>query len=96
MDGDEREMTLEEWVARLPACHSARVELVRLKAKSDRLHRALVGLVGASTKTELQMMELMMRSACAPSADKAASIDAIHALLESLELDDKQQPKGAA
>ncbi len=48
------------------------------------LRNALAGLVGATTKHELDQMELAVRLIAAPQADKAASLDAIHALLATL------------
>jgi hypothetical protein len=56
------------------------------KAEADiaLLRGALAGLVGASDKSELEQMELALRLLPAPAADKAASIDAIHALLATL------------
>ena len=48
-----------------------------------KLRTALIGLVGASDKKELEGMELAIRNLPAPMADKAASIDAIHALIET-------------
>lgn len=50
----------------------------------DLLRKALVGLVGADSLEELRAMELMMRTLSAPASDKAATIDAIHALLETM------------
>lgn len=50
-----------------------------------KLRAALVGLVGASTKAELTMMEMHFRSSPAPDADKVAAINAIHALIETTE-----------
>lgn len=44
------------------------------------LRSALVGLVGVDTEDELRMMEIVVRLAPAPEKDKAASINAIHAL----------------
>ena len=55
------------------------------EAKISKLRAALVGLIGASRKGELEAMEFSMRSMPAPDADKAVSINAIHALLETLE-----------
>lgn len=49
------------------------------------LRKALVELVGVSGKAELEAMELAMRLAPAPMADKATAIDAIHALLATME-----------
>lgn len=53
------------------------------KAESDivMLRAALVGLIGADSQEELQQMEITMRLLPAPDADKAVSINAIHALL---------------
>jgi hypothetical protein len=48
------------------------------------LRSALVGLVGADNKTELQAMEAAMRLLPAPEEDKAVTINAIHALLATL------------
>lgn len=45
------------------------------------LRSALEKLVGASTRDELQQMEAVMRLMPGPAEDKAAAIDAIHALL---------------
>jgi len=49
-----------------------------------KLRSALVGLVGASTKTELEDMEFILRSVPAPDKDKAVMINAIQALLETI------------
>lgn len=48
-----------------------------------KLRTALVGLVGASTKTELEAMEFTLRSLPAPEADRVAMINAIHALIKT-------------
>ena len=48
-----------------------------------KLRDALVGLVGASTKKELEAMEIYVRSLLAPEADKAVMLNAIHALIET-------------
>jgi hypothetical protein len=53
------------------------------EAKIARLRRALVGLIGAETRDELEQMEAVMRLVPAPDADKAVSINAIHVLLET-------------
>lgn len=50
--------------------------------KIAKLRAALVGLVGASDRDELKRMEVVLRMAPAPMADKVAAIDAIHALIE--------------
>lgn len=52
-----------------------------LRTERDIAVAALVGLVGSSTRAELEQMEMAMRLMPAPAADKAATIDAIHALL---------------
>ena len=57
---------------------------LRASSRLERVRKALVGLVGVETREELESLEAVMRLTPAPSADKAASIDAIHALLETL------------
>jgi hypothetical protein len=56
------------------------------KAESDiaMLRSALVGLIGADTEPELRQMEATIRLLPASEADKAVSINAIHALLETM------------
>lgn len=56
------------------------------KAESDvaLLRSALVGLIGADSEQELRQMEATMRLLPAPDADKAVSINAIHALLDTM------------
>ncbi len=49
----------------------------------SKLRNALSGLIGATTKEELEAMELALRSVPAPEADKAVSINAIHVLIET-------------
>ena len=48
------------------------------------LRAALFALIGAETVDELKQMEVAMRMAPAPDADKAVSINAIHALLATM------------
>jgi hypothetical protein len=50
----------------------------------ERLRAALVGLVGVDGKDELEQLEAAMRLMPAPAQDKAATIDAIHALIATL------------
>ena len=50
--------------------------------KVEKLKNALIGLIGASTKKELEEMEIAMRIMPAPEADKIAAINGINALLE--------------
>jgi hypothetical protein len=45
------------------------------------LRSALVRLVGADTRSELEAIEGLFRAATLPEADKTAIVDAIHALL---------------
>ena len=45
---------------------------------------ALVGLVGVDTRAELEELEAALRLMRAPAKDKAATIDAVHALLATL------------
>ena len=52
------------------------------EATIRKLKSALSGLVGASKKDELEAMEMFIRTAPAPDADKAAIINAIHVLIE--------------
>jgi hypothetical protein len=53
----------------------------KAEAERDKLRAALAGLLGASTREELEQLEMGMRLMPAPAEDKAVSIDAIHALL---------------
>lgn len=55
------------------------------KAEADIaiLRSALTGLIGAESETELRQMELAIRSMPVPDADKAVSINAIHALIKT-------------
>jgi len=55
----------------------------KAEATISELRAALVGLVGASTREELTMMEIHSRSSLAPDADKVAVINAIHMLIET-------------
>ena len=49
-----------------------------------KLRNALADLVGASTKEELEAMEVAFRSAPGIEQDKIVAINAIHALLETV------------
>lgn len=53
------------------------------EAKCAKLRKALIELVGAESAAELTIMEATIRMMPAPEADRAASINAIHALLET-------------
>lgn len=48
------------------------------------LRAALVGLVGVDGREDLEQLEVVMRQMPVPVADKAATVDAIHALLATL------------
>lgn len=53
-DAQEREMTLDEWVGRLPECHLVNRELAALKAENERLRWQIRFLwrIHAKTKPE--------------------------------------------
>ncbi len=55
------------------------------EAKIAKLRKALAGLIGVESQDELREMEAMMRLTPAPEADKAVSINAMHALLETMD-----------
>ena len=55
-----------------------------LPAPKAMLRSALAGLIGADSEDELRQMEIAMRLLPAPDADKAVSINAIHALLATM------------
>lgn len=82
--GEEYARELDAPVIELPEKHPLRIRAEKAEAQRDRLRSALVGLVGGSDRAELEAMEAVLRSYTAPVADIAASIDAIHALLETL------------
>lgn len=50
-----------------------------------KLRSALAGLVGASTKSELEQIEFGLRIAPAPDQDKVAALNAVHCLIETAE-----------
>lgn len=62
----------------------ARRDFIGMLEEARALRLALANLVGASRKEELEKMELIMRAMPAPAEDKAAAIDAIHALLKAV------------
>lgn len=57
-----------------------------LRQQRDMLRAALAGLIGVSTREELEQMEVFIRCEAAPAQDKANIIDAIHALIATLEV----------
>jgi len=74
---------LRDGEAHLFAIDALAKQVATLTAERDQLRSALTGLVGAETREELEQMEVVMRMMSAPAEDKAASIDAIHALLKT-------------
>jgi hypothetical protein len=52
--------------------------------KIIKLRTALIGLIGAKSPDELRQMEAVMRLCDAPESDKVVSLNAIHALLETM------------
>ena len=59
-------------------------EINELKIQIAMLRTALAGLVGADGEDELRQMEVAMQLLPVPDADKAVSINAIHALLATM------------
>jgi len=66
------------------APREAAEEIERLQKDAALLRAALIGLIGVESKQELQGMELAIRALPVPEADKAISINAIHALLATM------------
>lgn len=56
--------------------------LTQITEQRDQLRKALSDLIGAESKEDLQAMEAVIRITHAPDADKAAALNAIHALLK--------------
>lgn len=82
--GHEYPQDTPAWGSQVLTDHIAECEKHPMRAvvqQRDLLRTALVGLVGASEPDELRDMEAALRLLPAPAADKAATIDAIHALL---------------
>jgi hypothetical protein len=61
-----------------------------VERQRDLLRTALAGLVGVDGREELEQMEAVIRVMPAPAEDRAKTLDAIHALLATLE-----QPQSA-
>jgi hypothetical protein len=59
-------------------------DVERVMSHRDRLRAALVKLVSADGRDELEQLEAVIRMMPAPAEDRAASIDAIHALIATL------------
>lgn len=56
----------------------------KLEEDRAKLRMALVGLVGLDTRDELEKLEVIMRMAKIPDEDKMNTINAIHALRDTL------------
>ncbi len=82
--GDEYEAEINAPRIELPDKHPFRIRAEKAEKERDQLRAALVGLVGADGREELDAMEGVMRLLPAPAADKAVTIDAIHALIATL------------
>lgn len=59
--------------------------LRKAEATIAKLRSALIGLVGAESKEELEGIELVLRTATINERDKASTLNAIHALLDTEE-----------
>ena len=51
--------------------------------KINKLRSALIGIIGAETEAELKAIELVIRSSAVPDVDKAVTINAINAIIET-------------
>lgn len=56
----------------------------KLELDCAKLRKALVGLVGADTRPELEGMEAVMRALPIPDEDRMKTINAIHAIRDTL------------
>ena len=72
---------IEKTVKDIGALRAIATHVGSLQVQNATLRSALVGLVGVDGRAELEQMEVFIRAAVAPAADKAATIDAIHALI---------------
>lgn len=82
--GHEYPQATPAWGDAVLTAHIAKCEkhpMRRTIEERNMLRAALVGLVGASEPAELREMELAMRALPASAEDKAAALDAIHALI---------------
>lgn len=77
-------MEPQQDVIDLPYKHPFRIRAEKAEGERNRLRAALVRLVGADGRAELEQLEAAMRVMPAPVEDRAASIDAIHALIATL------------
>ena len=53
--------------------------------KIKKLRNALICLIGASEKRELEAMEIIVRQALIPERDRVGMLNAIHVLIETAE-----------
>lgn len=79
---EQRELLERQREVAEVACESAQRTGAIVTAQRDKLREALIGLVGASEQDELDAMEAVIRATPAAAEDKAALLDAIHALKE--------------
>jgi hypothetical protein len=73
----EVSLAAEKYDAPAPVSQDDKATIVQLRS-------ALAGLMGVDGSEELKRMEVIVRSAEVPAKDKAVTIDAIHALLDTL------------
>ena len=81
--GDEQ-YTTDHYQCGAELSQAFRDDIAKLETERDRLRAALVALVGVDGRDELGQMEAVMRLIPAPAEDKAATIDAIHALMATV------------
>lgn len=82
--GHEYPQATPAWGDKVLTDHIAQCDKHPMRAvieDRNRLRSALVGLVGASEPGDLRQMEAAIRVLPAPDEDKAATINAIHALI---------------
>jgi hypothetical protein len=82
--GNDQRSVTDHYQCSADLHQSFRDDLARVTAQRERLRAALAALVGVDGREELAQMEAVMRVMPAPAEDRAASIDAIHALLATL------------
>lgn len=82
--GEEYAAEIDAPVCTLPDKHPLRIRAEEAEAQRDKLRSALVALVGVDGRADLEQMECVMRLMPAPAQDKAATIDAIHALIATV------------
>lgn len=60
-------------------------ELRDLQKKYNKVRKALADIIGADTEEDLALMEIVIRTADAPERDKAVTLNAVHALQDTME-----------